>query len=243
MKDDMKILAIIPARGGSKGIPDKNIRDFCGKPLIAHTIECAKKSQYVNRVIVSTDSEKIAEISKKYGAEVPFLRPEDLSQDKSKVVDAIAHLVDKLKTDEGYVPDYVVLLQTTSPLRFSSDIDAALLLCFKRNADAVVSLCSTEQLLYTKDENDRLVLVSSEEFLKSTNRQQLPPTYKLDGSMVYAIKTEVFMNKRTFLPENLVGYVIPRWRAVDLDEPQDFIIGEILKNNLENISSALINFK
>jgi CMP-N-acetylneuraminic acid synthetase len=243
MKDDMKILAIIPARGGSKGIPDKNIRDFCGKPLIAHTIECGKQSRYINRLTVSTDSEKIAEIAKAYGAEVPFLRPEDLAQDASKVVDAIVYTLEKLKTDEGYVPDFVVLLQTTSPLRLATDIDAALDLCFRRHADAVVSLCATEQRLYIKDEQDRLSLVSDENLLTTSNRQQLQPTYKLDGSMVYAIKTDVFLTIRAFFPENLVGYIIPRWRAVDLDEPEDFIVGEVIKNNLEKISSALINFK
>ena len=159
----MNVLAIIPARGGSKGVVDKNIHDFCGKPLIAHTIDCAKNSKYVNRVIVSTDSEKIADIAKAHGAEVPFLRPSELAQDKSKIVDAIVHTVLKLKEEEGYFPDYILLLQTTSPLRLSSDIDNALDLCIKRDADAVVSLCQTEQLLYTKDENDRLHLVSSED--------------------------------------------------------------------------------
>lgn len=243
MKSDMKILAIIPARGGSKGIPDKNIRNFCGKPLIAHAIACGKQSRHVNRLVVSTDSEKIAKISKEYGAEVPFLRPEELAQDTSRVVDAIVYTLERLKSDEDYEPDFIVLLQTTSPLRLAADIDGALELCFKRNADAVVSLCATEQLLYTKDENDRLALVSSEEFLKSTNRQQLPPTYKLDGSMVYAIRTEVFLAQKTFLPKNLVGYIVPRWRAIDLDEPEDFIIGEIIKDNFEKISESLTNFK
>lgn len=238
----MKILAIIPARGGSKGIKNKNIRMFGGQPLIAHTVLCAKKSKFINRIVVSTDSEAIARVSKKYGAEAPFLRPAELAGDKSKVADAVIHLLVKLKKDEGYRPDYIVLLQTTSPLRLPSDIDAALELCFKRRAPAVVSLCSTEQLLYAKDKNDRLKLVSSKEFLKSTNRQQLPATYKLDGSMVYAIKTKVFLDKKTFLPENTVGYIIPRWRAVDLDEVQDFVIGELVFQKRNQLARKIKNF-
>ena len=238
----MNILAIIPARGGSKGIPDKNIREFCGKPLIAYSIDCGKKSKHITRTIVSTDSQKIADISIEYGAEVPFLRPLELAQDESKVVDAIVHTLEKLKSDEGYVPDYIVLLQTTSPLRLPEDIDAALERCFEREADAVVSLCQTEQLLYTIDNADRLTLVSSEEFLKTTNRQQLEKTYKLDGSMVYAIKTQAFLEQKTFLPKNLVGYVIPRWRAVDLDEPEDFVVGELMMKNRKEIERSINNF-
>lgn len=224
----MEILAIIPARGGSKGIKNKNIRLFGGKPLIAHTIDCAKKSKLINRLIVSTDSAEIANISKKYGAEVPFLRPAELAQDKSKVVDAIIHLLNKLKKDEHYQPDYIVLLQPTSPLRTVTDMDNALKLCFKRRADAVVSLCSTEQLLFTKDKNDLLQMVVDKKFLNSTNRQELSSTYKLDGSMVYAIKTKVFLARKFFLTGKLVGYIIPRWRAVDLDETQDFVVGELI---------------
>ena len=239
----MKILAIIPARGGSQGIKDKNIRLLSGKPLIAHTILCAKQSKHVSRVIVSTDSPKIATISKKFGAEVPWLRPADLATATSKVVDAVLHVLEKLKKDENYIPDYIVLLQTTSPLRTPADIDQALDLCFEKKADAVVSVCQTEQLLYTKTKDHQLKLVSSKEFLKSTNRQQLPQTFKLDGSMVYGIKTKVFLQKKTFLPKNVVGYVVPRWRAVDLDEPQDFVVGELIQKNLNRLVKAIKNFK
>lgn len=238
----MKILAIIPARGGSKGIKNKNIRLFGGKPLLAHTIECAKKSKFVNRLIVSTDSAKIAQISKKYGAEVPFLRPAELAQDKSKVVDAVVYLLNKLKKDEQYQPDYIVLLQSTSPLRTTADIDNALKLCFKRRADAVVSLCPTEQLLFTKDKNDFLKIVVDKRFLSSTNRQELPPTYKLDGSMIYAIKTGVFLAEKFFLTGKLVGYIIPRWRAVDLDEVQDFVVGELIFRQRKQLERRIEHF-
>lgn len=238
-----QVLAIIPARGASKGIKNKNIRPFAGKPLLAHTIMGAKKSVRISRIIVSTESKKIAAIAKEQGAEVPFLRPKKLAQDKSSVVNAVIHLLNKLRRMEGYNPDFVVLLQPTSPLRMVEDIDRALDLLSSKGADSVVSVCRTEQLLFTKEINDELKLLSKKEFLKSGNRQELPPTYKLDGSMVYAIKTEILLSKRSFLAGKLVGYEIPRWRAIDVDEPQDFVVGEILYKNFKNIVGKLINFK
>lgn len=239
----MKILAIIPARGGSKGITNKNIRKFANKPLIAHTIDCAKKSKTINRIVVSTDSLEIAAVAKKYGAEVPWLRPAKLAKSTSAVTDAIVHVLERLKKEEAYIPDYIVLLQATSPLRLPSDIDNAFALSLRRKADAVVSVCATEQLLYTKSKSDELTLVSSKEFLKSTNRQQLEPTFKLDGSMVYLIKTKVFLQKKSFLPPKTLGYVIPRWRAVDLDEPEDFVVGELIKKNFKRLANTIKNFK
>lgn len=237
------ILAIIPARSGSKGILNKNIRRFAGKPLIGHTISEAKQSRFLNRIVVSTDSEEIAAVAKRYGAEIPCLRPKSLARDKSKVVDAILHILSCLKDREQYLPDYLVLLQVTSPLREAHDIDGALKLLFSKGAaaDAVVSVCGTEQLLFTKDQNDQLYLANSKDFLKSTNRKDLPPTYKLDGSMVYAIKTKTFLKEKTFLPKKLVAYVIPRWKAVDLDEPQDFVVGELIYKNKEAIKSRIKN--
>jgi CMP-N-acetylneuraminic acid synthetase len=152
-------------------------------------------------------------------------------------------LLDKLNRDEAYSPVYILLLQPTSPLRLETDIDKALELMFKRRADAIVSVCGTEQLLFTKNDHDRLILLSNKNFLSSTNRQQLPPTYKLDGSMIYGIKTSVFLKRRSFLSGKLVGYVIPRWRAVDLDEPEDYVVGEIIFKNFLLINKKIKNFK
>lgn len=239
----MNILAIIPARGGSRGIPHKNIRSFGGRPLIAHTIAVAKQSRSITRIVVSTDSESIARVARKYGADVPFLRPPELAGDESKVSDAIIHLLTKLKEAGHYEPEYIVLLQPTSPLRTAADIDGAVAVLFKRQAKAVVSVCPTEPLVFTKDRNDLLRVVSSTEFLKSSNRQALPPTYKLDGSMIYAIRTKTFLKERTFLPRGTIGYVIERWRAIDLDEPQDFVVGELVYRHRKKIERALTNFQ
>lgn len=238
-----EILAIIPARGGSKGIPHKNIRNFGGKPLIAHTIDQAKASKFITRTIVSTDSPEIAAVAKKYGAEVPFLRPKALAGDTSQVADAIIHALDFLKDAENYNPDYIVMLQTTSPLRTAKDIDESLEKLFKTKADCVVTLCETEQLLYTIDKRQRLHLVSDEKFMKSTNRQQLEQTYMLNGAMVYAIKTSVFRRDKSYFKGDLIGHVIDGWRSVDLDEPVDFIIAEMIYKNLAKIKQTIRNFK
>lgn len=237
------ILAIIPARGGSRGISNKNIRVFAGKPLLAHTIVAAKQSRYITRIVVSTESEKIADVAKTYGAEVPFLRPMEFAGDRAKATDAVHHLLVTIEKESGYRPDYIVLLQPTSPLRTGKDIDGALDLLFKQKALAVVSVCRTEQLLFVKDKKGALKLVSDKSFLKSGNRQELPETFKLDGSMVYAIKTSVFLKKRTFIPNGVLAYEIPRWRAVDLDEPQDFLVGELVYRNRGNIERALKTFR
>ena len=238
----MKILAVIPARGGSKGILGKNIRLFAGKPLLAHTIEHAQESKYITRIIVSTESDKIADVAKKYGAEVPFLRPKQLAGDRSLVVDTIIHLLKKLEADEGYKPDILVLLQPTSPMRTPIDIDAVINLLLQRKSDAALTVCRTEQLVFTKNKNDKLHLESNSVFLKSSNRQSLPSTYKFDGCTVYAIRSEVLTKERTFFPKFTCAHVIPRWRAVDLDEPEDFVIGEIIYNNRIAIEKSIKNF-
>ena len=238
-----KILAIIPARGGSKGIKNKNIKPFNGKPLIAYAIAAAKKSRLINRIMVSTESQAVARIAKKLGAEVPVLRPKELAEDNSLVRDAVAHLLINLQEKYHYRPDYIVLLEPTSPLRLAQDIDQALELLFSRKASALVSIYATEQLLFIKNKFDKLQIVSSEKFLKSTNRQQQPPAYKLDG-FVYAIKTEVFLAEKTFLPKGVIGYVNEaRWRTTDLNEPQDFVLGELICKNFDNIKKRIIHFK
>lgn len=238
----MEILAVIPARGGSKGIRLKNIRPFSGRPLLSYAIEQARQTKRINRVIVSTESEQIAAVAKKYGAEVPFLRPAKFAGDKSPVVPAIIDLLDKLKKTENYIPDVIVLLQTTSPLRTADDINSALDLFFKRRAPAVVTVARTEPLVFTKNKQDKLRLESNTAFLKSTNRQQLPATYKFDGCMVYVIKTATFYKEKTFFPKNTCGHVVPRWRTPDLDEPQDWLVGELLFKNQKKIESSLKNF-
>ncbi|MFZ3043645.1 MAG: acylneuraminate cytidylyltransferase family protein [Minisyncoccia bacterium] len=238
--DAPKILALIPARGGSKGIPKKNIRPFCGKPLIAYSIDVAKNAPSVDRVVVTTDSEEIASVAKEFGAEVPTMRPPELAEDKSPVMGAVIHMLDHLRDTEKYEPSHVLLLQTTSPLREVSDIEAAVQLLTERGGDSLVSLCRTENGLYTKDAGDTLETLY--DGYASTNRQMLPKTYKLDGCMIYLIKTEMLRRERSFLGGKCIGYEIERWRAVDLDDPQDFVTGELLYKNREMIAEHIKEF-
>lgn len=239
----MEILAIIPARGGSKGILRKNIRPFGGKPLIAHTIAQSKASKHITRTIVSTEDEEIAGDARQYGAEVPFMRPAEFATDTSPVADTILHLLKTLKETESYEPDYIVMLQTTSPLRTVSDIDNSLQLLFDEKAEVMMTLCESEQLLYTLDNHQRMHLVSDPKFLASTNRQQLEQTYVLNGAMVYGVKTSVFLRDQSFFKGDMVGYPIEKWRSPDLDEPQDFIIAELIYNHLDAIKEQLKNFQ
>lgn len=237
----MKLLALIPARGRSKGIPHKNIRPFAGMPLIAHTIEAAKGSTHVDRVVVSTDDQTIADVAREFGAEVPVLRPSELAGDTSPVMDAVIHMLDYLKVHESYEPTHVLLLQTTSPLRTTRDIEASIELYEKRDADSLVSMCRTEQGLYKKHADDTVETLH-DGYSKNTNRQSLEPTYKLDGCMIYLIRTDILREKHTFLAGKIVGYEIPRWRAIDLDEPQDFVVGERIFRMQNEIEETIRNF-
>lgn len=137
------VLAIIPARGGSKGLPGKNIKELCGKPLIAWSIEQAKSCSDIDRIVVSTDNEEIAEVAKKYGAEVPFIRPAELANDTASTIDVIFHATNWFKEHKDYRSEYILLLQPTSPLRIAEDIEGTVQMLKDKNARAVVSVCET----------------------------------------------------------------------------------------------------
>ncbi len=236
------VLAVIPARGGSKGIVKKNIRLFNGKALLAHAIEASRRAPSVSRIIVSTDDPETAEIARNTGAEVPFLRPSEFSSDSSNVADAVVHLLNELKKNEGYEPDYIVLLQPTNPMRTSDDIEKALTLIQGRDADSLVSIYKTsEPLILTKDESDSLTFINSELF-SSPNRQQMPAYYRLDGCMLFIVRTKTLLEKRSFFAGKIVGYEIERWRAIDIDEPQDFVLGELVHAHRDEIVQSIANF-
>ena len=191
-------MAIIPARGGSKGIKRKNIRILNGKPLISYTIEQALKSKYIDRVIVSTEDLEIAEISKSFGAEVPFLRPQELAQDDTPGLEPIIHAVNYLNGEEKYFFEYVMCLQCTCPLRKAKDIDNSIEEINKKNADALVSVCESEVNPYWMKtiQDGKLV-----DFIKTNvdyiRRQDLPKVYRLNGAM-YLAKTKVILNRKTW---------------------------------------------
>jgi len=239
-----KILVIIPARGGSKGIKNKNIRIFAKKPLIAHAIFQARKLKGADfRIIVSTEDKKIAEISKKYGAEIPFMRPKEMARDNSLIVDAVIYSLKKLKKDEGYKPDYILLLQTTSPLREIEDIYQCIKKIQTRNTDAVVTVCATHSLFYHLGKNGKLILVNFPKnkkyikgnLLKGFKRQDFPQGYKLNGCFVYLIKYTTLMKEGTFFPKKTKAIISKTWRSVDIDTPEDFVMAKFLYKNKNKI--------
>lgn len=228
MIQDMKILAIIPARGGSKGLPGKNIRPMCGKPLIAWSIEKASKSKYIDMILVTTDSQEIAEISKCYGAHVPFLRPAELATDKSSTYDAIRHALDFLKEQEELVFDYIVLLEPTSPLREDDDIDRMLeqLLTQASEFDSIISVGEI-------DEHPSIVRRLSgtklepfcPELQQTTRRQDNQPAYFPYG-VAYIAKTEVLLAENTFYTMRCTYFTIKRYQNYEIDDIYGFLCAE-----------------
>jgi len=223
----MSSIAIIPARGGSKGIPKKNLRKLQGKPLIAHTIEQAFSCKYLDEVIVSTDDPEISDISKEYGAEIPFLRPKKLAEDDSSTIDVVMHSIDFLETNE-YYPKTLVLLQPTSPLRTVEDIENALKLYIKHDVDSVVSVSEFDHSPYwsMKIENDYLKPNFGEKFLKM-RRQDLPQLYMPNGS-IYISSPEDLRKFNGFFGDKIIPYIMPKERSVDIDTMLDFKLAELL---------------
>lgn len=224
MIEKNKIVALIPARGGSKGIKNKNIINLCGKPLISYTIQAALESKYIDKVIVSTDSQEIADVAIKYGAEVPFLRPGELASDTSKTIDAVMHAVGELeKRKEQY--DILILLQATQPLRTADDIDSAIELFIKNKGQSLVSVSPVEDnpiLIRTIDNLGRMNSILP---MKSTcRRQDMPLYYRVNGCIYINLISELDLN--TSFNDNKIPYIMPKERSVDIDEIKDLLIAQ-----------------
>lgn len=233
-----KILIWIPARGGSKRIVNKNIKNFLGKPLIAYTIKQARACDFVNRVMVDTDSPRIAAVSKKYGAEVPWLRPRALASDTSKVGEALLHFLARLRKEENYVPDYILLLQTTSPLRELKDIEACWRLIKKTGASTVLTVCPTHPRLYYLGKGQSIILANGRES-QSTNIHAWRPAYILNGCFVYIVKTTAFLKEKSIITKKTRAVICDKWRSVDLDEPADWVMAELLYKNRKNLAKQI----
>ncbi|MDY2573399.1 MAG: acylneuraminate cytidylyltransferase family protein [Fusobacterium necrophorum] len=220
MYQNKKILAVIPARGGSKGIPKKNIIEIKGLPLIAYTLKESQLSKYLDRTIVSTEDLEIKKVAEQYGGEVPFLRPVELAQDTSKTIDCIVHAVDTLKK-LGEVYDYVVILQCTSPLRKASHIDGAISKIISENGTSLVSVSEVEEhpilmrTLNTDGTLQNLLNVNS-----TIRRQDFPSFYKVDGA-IYIQKIDENLDKDTSLNDGKLAYIMDRKYTVDIDEYLD----------------------
>ncbi|MBI2846552.1 MAG: acylneuraminate cytidylyltransferase family protein [Chloroflexi bacterium] len=225
----MEIVAIIPARGGSKSIPRKNIQLLGGKPLIAHSIEKALKCPLINRVAVSTDDEEIAQIARKFGAEVPFIRPRELALDTTPMIPVLQHAVSTLEKTWSTRIDIVVLLSPPAPFREVSDIELCINKLIAEEADSVITVCEAEHNPYfqmVKFAGDRLVrLMKTRNPI--TRRQDAPKVYRLNDS-IYAIKRDVLMEKGKILTENTRGVIMPMERSLDIDHPLDFEFADFL---------------
>lgn len=224
-----KTLAIIPARSGSKGLKDKNIKMMNGKPMIAYTIEAAQNSKIFEDIIISTDSEKYAEIAKKYGGSVPYLRDKKLANDNAKSSDVILDILNRV--EKKY--DSFIMLQPTSPLRTEKNIIEAYKMYLEKKANSVVSVCEMEHSpLWANILNEERRMDS---FLKgidvNKNRQELETYYRINGAL-YIANVEYFKKYQNFYYKDSYAYVMKKENSIDIDDELDFKIAEyLIKNN------------
>ena len=234
-----RVLAIVPARSGSKGLPGKNLRLLDGRPLVAWPVSVALGAASVDRVIISTDDVAIAEAARNAGADVPFMRPAHLAHDTASSMDVILHALDTLAS-QGQEYEYVILLEPTSPLTEASDVEAALsrLRAAGTAADAIVGICRVEATHPEYDvRRDRSGLISPyavQDFKSLRRRQDIEELYFLEGSL-YISRVEAFRRYKTFYHERTLGYEVPRWKSLEVDDIFDFIMVEAVVRQREEI--------
>ena len=227
----MEILGLIPARGGSKSIPRKNIAPLVGRPLLAYSCEAALGSQTLTRVILSTDDQKIASMGRDCGVEVPFMRPAELAQDDTPTLPVIQHALHWLEEHQSYRPEVIVLLQPTSPLRRTEHIDGAVNLLLKTGADSVVSVVEVPHQfnpvsVMKIDEEGRLMPFLPGEGIRVLRRQDKPRVYARNGPAVLVIRTSVIEKTEGLYGELLVPYVMGWPESIDINTPTDLILAE-----------------
>jgi len=228
----MRVVAIIPARGGSKGIPKKNIKELNGHPLISYTVAAAIKSEVFDKIIVSTDCAEIGEYCKNLGVEVPFLRPAHLASDSAKSIDVIEHALDFLETKQSYIPDAFALLQPTSPLRRAEDILNAYEMFEYEDAKSLVSITSVPhnfnpESLYIKFKNNLKPYIIGKDV---SCRQEKPLYYARNGAAIYLVNMDWFKRNNTLFNEETVGFEMPRLRSIDIDDMEDWTLAEAVMN-------------
>lgn len=220
-----KILALIPARGGSKRLPHKNIKDFCGKPLVSWTIEQAFSSRFIDKVVVSTDDEEIASVASNYGAEIPFLRSEELSSDDSPIIDTIIQSIDWFKKrNESF--DILILLQPTSPLRSFNDIDKCIEIYLNEKPSSIISVSEEKKHLsmFFKIDNGYL-----ESLLNDFRFKDLPNIFTPNGA-IFVSSVNNICESKSFYKGNILPYIMPSERSIDIDYEFDFKLSEFLMN-------------
>jgi len=230
MIDGKSVLGLITARGGSKSVPGKNLKPLGGKPLIAWIIAAARDSQYLDRLVLSTDDGEISAAAGALGCEVPFMRPGDLSGDEAKSIDAVNHALETLV--EKY--DYVALMQPTSPFTLAEDIDNCVRLCHRQDAPACVAVSETAKspywMYHLDDERMRPVIAGNDQ--RVTRRQELPATYVSGG--IFVARCNWIISQQDFIGPDTLGCIVNNERALDVDTELDFATAEALLNRMTN---------
>lgn len=241
MINGKKVLALIPARGGSKGLPGKNIMILNNRPLVGWPIAAAKGSKYVDRVIVTTDDKQIAQIAAEQGADVPFLRPAELATDSSHRTGVIKHALDFCHS-QGEDFEYLVFLEPTSPLTEAEDVDSALakLVASRDIADSIVGVAKLESghPLFNVLINDKGLIrpYSGRDFGESFRRQDIPDVYFFEGTLYISV-VGVFLEKE-FYHSRTLPYVVPKWKSLEVDDIVDFVCIEAIMKNLSKIKGS-----
>lgn len=235
---EAKLLAIIPARKGSKGIKNKNIVNFNGKPLIYWTIASAKKSKFINHIVVSTDSTEIASIANQHGIETPFIRPSELADDDSSSIDVILHSLNWLQQNRNLNFTHVALLEPTSPLRSPKDIDDAftdLLSATKSKSIVSVAPVNAQHSVFQLQlDIQNFIKPIFEQGIQHIRRQDVSPQYFIDGT-VYISEVETIKSKRTFYHDMTRAYVVPSWKSIEIDFPEDLVVAQALMHFANDI--------
>jgi len=238
----MKILGFIPARGGSKRVPNKNIKLLGGKPLIAYTSESAEKSKYINRIVASTDSEKIAEVAKEHGVEVPFMRPKNISQEDSTEMQFFEHALDWFEKNEKYEPDLIVLLYPTSPFRKPESIDRAIEEMLSHpEADSLrsVKLCSEHPYkMWVIEDGYLKPFVKEMDSNVHTLSYQLLPTIYIQNASIYITKPSTIKNKKSPTGDIIIPYIMDEMESMDINNPIDFEFAEMIIKKYESFSRS-----
>lgn len=233
------VLAIVPARGGSKGVPRKNVRLLAGKPLIAHTLQAAREAARIARLVVSTDDAQIAAAARQWGADVPFLRPAHLANDSASQLDVVIHALQAVETLDGVTYPYVILLQPTAPLRSAADIDGSLELLTSSGCDSVIGYCRVERehpyyMATLEDGHPRPVLEIPPGL---TARQQYPAVYLRTGA-IYAARRDVLLEQRSFYGKDVRAWIMPYRRSINIDSPFDFDLAEFMLTHPDDETAA-----
>lgn len=229
----MNIISIIPARGGSKGIPRKNIKLLNGKPLISYSIDASNSCSLIDETYVSTEDAEISEISKGNNAEV-IERPDELAGDDSSSIDVILHVLDYLE-NRGELPDLFVLLQPTSPLRTSEDIEASINLFLESDCDSLVSVCELDhRSLLNFSLEDGFLVQNNNEALFNSRRQDIPTHYSLNGA-IYITTPEFIRKNKSFYSDKTIPHVMSKEKSIDIDTSFDFKLAEFLLNECDDV--------